>query len=149
MGKRAESEKKWYQGRGNMITVLMFISGLWPVALPVMWILSGWSKRVKVLLSLLPIIGLLIIYLGLGAGQSVFASQPQRYLVTSRKIINYATVSMAISLIASLILTIFSDRLRINKSKLWVTELVFLLIAGLVVIFFAMGSVGAIYSITK
>lgn len=141
--------RDWYQGTGNIISILAFISGLWPLAIILMWFLATWSRRIKLALTLVPVLLMASIYLGLFIGQGSPLQNPQSALTLSRNIINFSVIAILISLIFSITATIFSEKMKIDNKKIWLYEGILLIILVAVAFFFAMRSVGIIYSITR
>ncbi len=139
---------EWYHGFGNIVTIILFISGMLPFAVITMWLFSNWNKKTKIIFTLLPVSLLVVIYLGLYAGKFLF-SDSMRSMTIYRSVINYGVPGIFISLLISILLTIFSKQLNLEYRKIWIIELAILFVLVVIIFFFAMSSVGSIYSVTK
>lgn len=151
---KKNNELKWYQGRGNIVTLAFFflsliISGLLLVALLVMWVVSNWSKKTKLMITLLVLIPLGAIFIPLFGGTVLFSGRPESAMDFMDFVARFGSWTILLSLALAFLLSLTRKQLGLEIKQIWTVTVIVVGIILLLIIAGLFSGVGSLYQLSN
>lgn len=151
---KKNNKLKWYQGWGNIATLVFFflsliISGLLLVALLVMWVVSNWGKKTKLIITLLVLIPLGAISIPLFGGAVLFSSRPESAIDFMGFTARFGSWTILLSLALAFLLSLVRKQLGLKIKQIWTVTAIVVVIILLLMVAGLFSGVGSLYQLSN
>lgn len=151
---KKNNELKWYQGLGNIATIVFFflsliISGLLLIALLVMWVVSNWSKKVKMIITLLVLVPLGTIFVPLFGGTLLFSGRPESAIDFMGFAARFGSWIILLSLSLAFLFSLIRKQLGLEIKQIWTVTAIVVGIILLLIIGGLFSGVGSLYQLSN